>query len=247
MTLAIAHRGGSFTEANHGIENTLAAFEHADALGYRHLETDVLCTRDGVAYACHDEHLERLTGVDARLDQLTAAELDELRLAGKQPFVRLEALLQRFPETWFSIDVKADAAVEETCRVIEKLGAQHRVCLGSFEHGRLQRVRARLPGVETAASRREVFQLVLLPRRVLRRGVAYQWLGVPVSRYGLRVVNRRFMRRAHEVGAKVLVWTVDEPDEINELLDLGVDGIFTDRTDVLRDVLIARDQWEEEA
>ena len=57
------------------------------------------------------------------------------------------------------------------------------------------------------------------------------------------MVTERFVERAHAAGRPVHVWTVDEPDQMHYLLDLGVDGLMTDRTDVLRDVLVARGQW----
>ncbi|WP_229053949.1 glycerophosphodiester phosphodiesterase family protein [Aeromicrobium sp. Leaf350] len=241
MTLAIAHRGGSLTADNVGIENSLEAFAHAASLGYRHLETDVVCSRDGVAYVCHDVKLRRLTGQRLHVGDLDSAQVDELRLGGRARIPRLDELLEAHPDAWFSIDVKAADAVEETCRVIERLEATDRVCLGSFDHRRTLAIRRRLPGVETAASRREVVEALLVPPS--RRRVDYRWLSVPARRKGIPVVTRRFVEAAHATGAGVLVWTIDESREIERLVDLGVDGIFTDRTDVLRDTLVARGTW----
>lgn len=240
--MAIAHRGGSLTATNVGIENSLEAFAHAASLGYRHLETDVVCSRDGVAFVCHDSDLQRLTGARLHVGDLDAARLDELRLDGRVRIPRLAELLRAHPDAWFSIDVKTDEAVEETCRVVEEAGAVGRVCLGSFEHRRTLAIRERLPAVETAASRREVVEALLVPAS--RRRPAYRWLSVPATRYGIPVVTRRFVRAAHATGVGVLVWTIDEPAEIERLVDLGVDGIFTDRTDTLRDVLVALGTWE---
>ncbi|MFT4299784.1 MAG: glycerophosphodiester phosphodiesterase family protein [Aeromicrobium sp.] len=244
MTLAIAHRGGSLTADNPGIENSLEAFAHAASLGYRHLETDVVCSRDGIAFACHDPHLLRLTGRDVRLADLRAAEVEELLLDGRARLPRLDRLLEAHPDAWFSIDVKTDNAVEETCRVIERTGAVDRVCLGSFSHARTRAIRRRLPRVETAASQVEVARALLTPA-VLRRRPSYRWFSVPVAHRGIPVVTRRFVEAAHRAGVGVLVWTVDDPAEMARLDSLGVDGIFTDRTDLLREVLIARGSWEE--
>ncbi|WP_344198076.1 glycerophosphodiester phosphodiesterase family protein [Aeromicrobium alkaliterrae] len=242
MTLAIAHRGGSLTADNVGVENSLEAFAHAASLGYRHLETDVVCSRDGVVFVCHDVHLQRLTGQDVTVSDLDASEVEALRLDGRARIPRLEDLLKAHPDAWFSIDVKADDAVEPTCRVIEDLGVAERVCLGSFDHGRTRRIRARLPQVQTAASRREVVEALLVPARWRRP--AYRWLSVPATRGPVRVVTRRFVDAAHASGVGVLVWTIDDAPEIERLVGLGVDGIFTDRTDTLRDTLVALGTWE---
>ncbi|MDF1705101.1 MAG: glycerophosphodiester phosphodiesterase family protein [Aeromicrobium sp.] len=242
MTIAIAHRGGSLTATNVGIENSLEAFAHAASLGYRHLETDVVCSRDGVAYVSHDVKLHRLTGQRLHIGDLDAARVDELRLDGRARIPRLDALLRAHPEAWFSIDVKAADAVEETCRVVEAENAVDRVCLGSFDHRRTLAIRERLPQADTAASRREVVEALVVPPS--RRRPSYRWLSVPARRKGLPVVTRRFVEAAHATGVGVLVWTIDEPREIERLVDLGVDGIFTDRTDTLRDVLVALGTWE---
>jgi len=247
--IAFAHRGGSLVEPNIGVENSMAAFTHAYELGYRYLETDVHVSADGRVYAFHDDTLERMTGNAASIASMTADLIDAELLAGREPIPTLEALIKAFTDARLNIDVKSDDAVDETCAVIEDYDAIDRVCLASFDHARLQRIRARLPGVATATSRREAAMVKLLPLPLLRRGrvnkaVALQ---VPESRRGIRVVTRRFVDRAHACGLQVHVWTVDDADSINRLLDLGVDGIITDRTDILKDVLVNRGTWKEPA
>jgi glycerophosphoryl diester phosphodiesterase len=247
LPLAFAHRGGAQTAGNVGIENSLAAFTHAYELGYRYLETDVRRTSDGVVYAVHDAVLDRLTGSADAVATLTAESLELQRLDQREPFARLGALYDAFPDACLNIDVKSDDAVEATCAVIEEHGAIDRTCLASFSHARLRRIRQRLPGVATSASTREVVLVKLVPAPLLRLVArpAAVCLQVPPARKGLRVVTRRFVRRAHALGLQVHVWTVDDADQINELLDLGVDGIITDRTDVLKDVLVARGTWRD--
>lgn len=247
--LAIAHRGGARTAGNVGIENSLAAFAHAYELGYRHLETDVRATSDGVVYAVHDARLDRLTGSPDPIDALTAESVDLQRLDAREPFARLGALFDAFPDARLMIDVKSDAAVDPTCQVVRDHGAIDRTCLSSFSHARLRRMRRLLPGVATSASTLEVVLAKLLPTPLLRvvgqpGGVCLQ---VPYRRGRWPVVTRGFVRRAHALGQQVHVWTIDDPAEMNDLLDLGVDGIITDRTDVLKDVLIARGTWKDPA
>jgi glycerophosphoryl diester phosphodiesterase len=241
--LAFAHRGGSRTAGNVGIENSLAAFAHAYELGYRYLETDVRMSSDGVVYAIHDEVLDRLTGSLDPVSALSAESLDLQRLDQREPFARLEALYEAFPDARLNIDIKSDDAVEATCAIVTAKGAVDRTCLSSFSHARLTRIREILPEVATSASTREVVCVKFLPRLLLRpKAVCLQ---VPANRGRLRVVTRRFVRRAHALGLQVHVWTVDDADQMHQLLDLGVDGIITDRTDVLKDVLISRGTWKD--
>jgi glycerophosphoryl diester phosphodiesterase len=243
--LAFAHRGGSGTAGNVGIENSLAAFAHAYELGYRYLETDVRTSSDGVVYAVHDEALDRLTGSADPVASLTAESLDLQRLDRREPLARLEVLYESFPDARINIDVKSDDAVEPTCAIVRAQDAVDRTCLASFSHRRLQRIRATLPDVATSASGREAVRAKLLPGALARTPAVC--LQVPARRGPLRVVTRRFVRRAHASGLQVHVWTVDEPAEMHELLDLGVDGIITDRTDVLKDVLVSRGTWRDPA
>lgn len=243
--LAFAHRGGSATAGNVGIENSLAAFAHAYELGFRYLETDVRMSSDGVVYAIHDDVLERLTGSPDPVAALTAESIDLQRLDQREPFARLEALYEAFPDARLNIDVKSDDAVEATCAIVTAHDAVDRTCLSSFSHARLSRIREILPDVATSASRLEVALVKFLPRLLLRpRAVCLQ---VPAVHRGIRVVTARFVRRAHALGLQVHVWTIDDPDQMHELLDLGVDGIITDRTDLLKDVLIARGSWKDPA
>ena len=247
--LAFAHRGGAKTAGNVGIENSLAAFQHAYAVGFRYLETDVRSTSDGAVYAVHDASLERLTGALDSIAALTSESLDLQRLDQREPFARLEALYEAFPDARLNIDVKSDDAVEPTCEVVRAHDAVHRTCLSSFSHRRLSRIRSILPNVATSASTREVILTRFLPRPLLRgmarpRGVCLQ---VPHRRGRITVVTPGFVRRAHALGLQVHVWTIDDEHEMTQLLDRGVDGIITDRTDVLKRVLVARGDWQEPA
>jgi glycerophosphoryl diester phosphodiesterase len=247
--LAFAHRGGSRTAGNVGIENSLAAFTHAYELGYRYLETDVRQTSDGIVYAVHDAALDRLTGSSDLVASLTAESLELQRLDQREPIARLEAIFDAFPDARINIDVKSDDAVDATCAVVVAHDAVDRTCLASFSHSRMRKIRRRLPAVATSASTREVVLVKFVPAPLLRlftrpRAVCLQ---VPPERRGIRVVTPRLLRRAHALGIQVHVWTIDEADQINELLDLGVDGIITDRTDVLKDVLVARGTWRDPA
>lgn len=241
VPLAFAHRGGAAISQNAGIENTVAAFAHAYGLGYRYFETDVRLSADGVPMAFHDETLDRLTGENIPVAALSASELEARLLDGREPIVRLERLFEEFPKARFNIDIKSDDAVVATLQLLNQRNLLPEVCLASFNHRRLGRIRRLAPDVLTSASSVEAARVVFgLP--VPRRPKVYQ---VPVERKGVPVVTRRFIDRVHRRGAHVHVWTIDDPTEMIRMLDLGVDGIMTDRTDLLKEVLQNRGEWEE--
>jgi glycerophosphoryl diester phosphodiesterase len=243
LPLAFAHRGGAGLE----LENSMAAFERAVALGYRYLETDVHATADGVLLAFHDRTLDRVTGRSGRLRRLTAADVEQIRIAGSAAIPRLEDILGTWPDVRVNVDVKDWPAIGPLVETVRRTDALDRLCVASFSDRRLARVRAAL-GPHLCTS--------LGPIGVLRlRASAYAQMlsraatsGVPCAqvppRIGvLPVVDARLLGVAHRRGLSVHVWTVDDPTEMRRLLDLGVDGIMTDRPEVLREVLLGRGLW----
>ena len=242
---AFAHRGWHLDDLA-GMENSLAAFRRAAAEGYRYLETDVRATCDGVVVVLHDPTLDRTTDRSGAIEQLDWAAVRTARVGGREPVCRLEELLEELPEARFNVDVKADSAVTPVVELLHRTGAWHRVCLASFSEARLQRLRrAAGPrlltsiGTASAAALRLRSALPFLPGPPIRGGLAQ----LPVRRHGIPLVDRALLRYAHGHGLEVHVWTIDRAEEMAALLDLGVDGLVTDRPDVLRDVLRGRDAW----
>lgn len=245
--LAFAHRGGAYHPEVEGLENSLVAFRHAVDLGYHYLETDVHATRDGTLFAFHDAALDRVTEHRGTVADLTASEVARALIGGREQIPTMAGLLEEFPDVRFNIDIKSDAAVEPLAAMVRATRAEERVLVGSFSPRRITRFR-RLVGdrVATAASPVEAALFRLLPTARLvelaaRRGAAA--LQLPHRRKGLPVVTRGLVHRAHALGLHVHVWTIDDPGQMHELLDLGVDGLMTDRTDRLRAVLVERGQW----
>lgn len=243
--LAFAHRGGAFHPDLEGLENTLAAFQHAVDLGYRHLETDVHATRDGVLLAFHDTALDRVTSGTGRIEELRYVDVAAALIGDREEIPTLQTLLDHFPGAFFNIDIKSAAAVEPLARTLESTQTQHRVCVASFSHRRIAAFRRHSGGrVLTAASPPEVAAFRFAPGPLPRLRPPHPGpLQVPWRVHGLTVVTPRLVDRAHRAGRQVHVWTVDDPDDMHRLLDLGVDGLMTDRTDVLREVLLDRRQW----
>ncbi len=245
--LAFAHRGGSYHPDIEGLENTLAAFRHAVGLGYRYLETDVHVTRDGVLLAFHDLALDRVTDRRGQVADLTVAEVQEAMIGGRERVATLAELFEAFPDCRFNIDLKSESAVPALADFVVSQDAADRVLVGSFSRARLNRFRRLTRGrVPTSAHPLEVAAYRLLPSGrladVVTRGRVAA-LQIPHRRGRLWLVTPGLVRRAHAARKHVHVWTVDDPDEMRELLDRGVDGLITDRTDILKRVLVERGQW----
>ncbi len=245
--VALAHRGG--TES--ATENSMEAFAHAvETLGFRYLEADAHATRDGVLVAFHDDRLDRVTDRKGRIADLTWADLRDVRMAGGERIVRLEDLLAAWPHVRINIDPKTDPAAERLPALLARVGfGLDRLCIGAFSDRRLGRLRAALgPDLCTSMGPLEVLRLRLAswgwPRD---RDFVARCCQVPVVEKGIPVADLRFVRAAHDRGLKVHVWTVNDEREMERLLDLGVDGLITDRPSILRRVLERRGQWSPSA
>jgi glycerophosphoryl diester phosphodiesterase len=243
--LAFAHRGFSL----HGMENSVAAFRAAVELGTLHLETDVHTTSDGVVLVFHDASLDRVTDSSGRIAELTAAEVAKARIGGVEPVPTFDELVAAFPDARLNLDVKDWNSVIATAKAIEKHGIHSRVLVTSFSDRRRRAV-LKLLSQRTASSAGSTLTALFvllgpvmpvgLARKVLTGVDAFQ---VP-ARYGrFPVVTAGFVRRAHRVGVQVHVWTINHSAEMERLLELGVDGIVSDRLDLLKDVLVRRGQW----
>jgi glycerophosphoryl diester phosphodiesterase len=239
--IAFAHRGG----AADGLENTLTQFRRAVAAGYRYIETDVHATADGKLVAFHDSTLDRVTDGAGRIADLPWEDVRHARVAGSEPVPLFEDLLEEFPEVRWNVDIKAEPALHPLLDLIERIDGWDRICVGSFSESRVVRAqRLAGPRLATSYGTRGVLGLRLrswgMPAKLRRSAVAAQ---VPESQWGIPVVDRRFVRKAHALGLQVHVWTINDPDRMHRLLDLGVDGIMTDHIDTLRKVLEDRGSW----
>lgn len=241
-----AHRGWHLGELA-GMENSLSALRRAADEGYRYLETDVRATRDGVLVVQHDPILDRTTDATGTVAELDWAQVRAARIGGREPPCRLEDLLEELPDTLLNIDVKADDAVEPVLSLLERTDAWERVCLASFSDARLRRLcNAAGPRLLTSMGTASAAALRLrsiAPWHPAGLGITGGLAQVPRRHRNLRVVDRALVRYAHRWGTEVHVWTIDTAAEMAELLDLGVDGLITDRPDLLREVLAARGLW----
>jgi glycerophosphoryl diester phosphodiesterase len=245
---AFAHRGWHIGELA-GMENSLAAFRRAAAEGYRYLETDVRATRDGVVVVMHDATLDRTTDSSGEIERLGWNLVRTAQVNGREPICQLAHLFEELPDALLNIDVKADSAVAPVLDLLRRMSQWHRVCLASFSESRLQRLRAAAGpqlltsmGTASAAALRLRSVCPVPPGTTPIRGELAQ---LPLRWRGIPMTDRALVRYAHRLGREVHVWMVDQATEMHALLDLGVDGLMTDRPDVLRDVLRTRLVWPE--
>ncbi|MCQ6272354.1 glycerophosphodiester phosphodiesterase [Pseudarthrobacter sp. R1] len=247
--VAMAHRGFS----REGLENSMAAFRAAVELGYRYLETDVHTTADGVVLVFHDDTLDRVTDGSGQIAALTAAEVVGARISGREPIPTFDDLVTGLPGARLNVDVKDWNSVRSLAAAIERHQAHSRVLVTSFSDRRRRAVLKLLSRPVASSAGVVPVALFTVLGRVLP-GPVFRWtmrhvlhgvqaLQVPVRRGMIEVVTPGFIRRAHALGLVVHVWTVNEPAEMRRLLRLGVDGIVTDRADLLRDVLQERGEW----
>jgi glycerophosphoryl diester phosphodiesterase len=229
----LAHRGLATTAP----ENTLAAFRNAVAAGATIIETDVHATRDGVVVVAHDPDLRRVAGRALGVEELTLVELQAIDLGGGETFPTLAEVLATFADSRFNIDVKSAAAARLVGDVVTRADAAERVLLTSFSEARRRRALRDSPGSATSASA-PLFAVALfavaagltpLARLVLRNVDAVQ---IPTKAAGITTVAPRILSRLRRAGVEVHVWTINDPAEMRELLDAGVDGLVSDRCDL---------------
>lgn len=240
--VAFAHRGG----AEEHPENTMRAFAAAVAMGYRYIETDIHITSDGKLLAFHDDRLERVCDGAGLIQSLPWSVVQQARVAGTEPIVELQELLETFPETRFNLDIKHWAALEPSLELLDRMQCWDRVCIGSFSDRRLGQVRNKLKrnGVRVCTSMGPLGVLAMKAReyRLPTRSSAL-CAQVPVKHAGITVVTPKFVNACHARNMPVHVWTIDEPDEIRRLVNLGVDGIMTDKPSLLKQVLVEMGRW----
>jgi glycerophosphoryl diester phosphodiesterase len=255
--LVMAHRG----ESGNIPENTMASLEAATELGVDVLESDVRLTKDDEIVLFHDEDLKRTTGKTGTVRSYTLEELLQFDLGfnftldegitfpfrGKGlKIVTLREAFERFPDAVFNLDIKDTfpSAPMEVTRLISQMERKQSVIVASFTDVQIERFRQLLPDVPTSAHPGEVRRFVFSSKigfpRIKKERIHYRAFQVPVKSGPLTVVTKKFITKAHEHGIAVHVWTINDEATMNKLIDLGVDGIFTDHPSLLKSVLQER-------
>jgi len=235
----------------------MTAFTGAIELGYRHLETDLRLTSDGVLVCFHDDTVDRTTNGRGPVVSLTLSELKALD-AGHRHLTpdgygfrgrgvevpTLQELVTTFPDVSVVVDLKGEGLAKPLARLVAELGLADRLIVGSFSERRLAEFRELTGGRVPTSSGPITSRAWLLAARAGRgvRGPASA-LQLPARSRGMRVVDERLVVSAHGHGLQVHVWTVNTAPEMAHLLDMGADGLITDRPDILRKVLDDRGEW----
>lgn len=253
--LVIAHQGGD------GIwpGDTMFAFENAVRIGADVLEMDAHITKDGRIVLMHDEKVDRTTDGTGLIEDLTLEELKQLDAAYKWsndegktfPYrgqgiqvPALEELFQEFPERRYVIEIKLtrNPIDRPLCDLIRQYRMQDKVLIASFHDEAMQNFRAACPEVATSASRGEVTKFVLLGKVLLSGLDRPQYESIqppydPEESMNIPIMTPRFIRQAHAKNIAVEPWTVDDPGLMKQYIQWGVDGIITDRPDLMIEVL----------
>ena len=233
----MAHRGGSLEAP----ENTIESFKYAIEIGSDIIETDIQLSSDGVPYIFHDDDLKRIPGIEKNFNDLLASEIDELNIFGDFKIPTLEETLKQFPDTKFQIDFKTDEVVDPAIEIINKLPhVKKNLCIASFSSQRLQKIKSKLSDVTYSMGPHEVLKLLLKSFGIYRGEVGGDCLQIPIYRYGIKIVTKRFVDFCKRENIKISVWTINSIEEMDYLIDLDVDGIITDKPKALINLLASK-------
>jgi len=238
----LAHRGLVTPVAERGgiAENSFAAVAAAHSAGAHYIESDCHRTADGVVVLFHDDDLSRVTGDPRKIADVSVRELEHL-MAERGGLITLTQALTSFPTVRFNLDVKAADAASAVGAAVAPFGDRVLVTSFSDERRRAALAAARAVGgpIRPATSGgRGIIARVLAAlsmrsdRLVARALTGVDALQLPERQGRLPIVTPRLIAAAHRHGVEVHVWTVNQPDDMVRLVDMGVDGIVTDRADV---------------
>jgi glycerophosphoryl diester phosphodiesterase len=250
--MVIAHQGGEQLRPS----NTMPAFEHAVQLGVDVLEMDIHQTKDGILVLMHDDTVDRTTNGSGAIKDMTLAEIKELDAGyywtndeGQTYPYRgqgitvptMEEIFEAFPHMPMNIEIKQDSPsiVEPFCDLIHEYGMADQVLIPSFHPDTMNEFREKCPGIATSMAEPEIrlffgLNKVGLGSLFTPPGQAFQ---VPEESGGLQIITPRFVEGAQNRNIAVHVWTINDPDEMKRFIEMDVDGIITDRPDLLLEIL----------
>ena len=221
-------------------ENTIPAFQAALEHGATHLESDTQSTNDGHAVLLHDSDLRRVAGIDAAISELTLEEVKKIRLTNNGVIPTLFEALKHFPTAFFNLDIKTKIAIDPTIRAIEDAKAHNRVLVSSFSNPtRKSALKKFSQPVATSASA-SVALTAWLSHTVFF-GFGFQSiianvdaLQVPTNLGIVDFSKKSFIDRVKRHQTEIHFWTINDPTEMQRLIEAGADGIVSDRVDLFK-------------
>ena len=246
--IVMAHRGGGDEAA----ENSMAAFRRLKDIGIRYLETDAQLTADGQVVLCHDESLDRTYGGQGLISEHLFKDILKLRDADGGQMPLLADVLNEFPDLYLNLDAKTNDVAEPMLQVLREHDALGRTMIASFSERRLEKIRKEGgPEVSTSLGVSAIVRLMIAAQtntnaetwRVPGPRLRARAAQVPIRTRGIRVLDQRFVVASHEAGLAVHVWTVNDPQVMVDLVQMGVDGIVTDRPFMAKEVLQGMGLW----
>ena len=236
----IAHRGASLLAS----ENSFESFRKAFDLGYRVIETDIHCSKDGTAYIFHDITLERLTGENLKISDLKDVDIDSLKINNSSIIPRLSNVFEEFPEGLFNLDAKTWKSTTPIVDTIQNMGCRSRVCIGSFNDRRVNAIIKEL-GLETCHSMgtSNVIKFYLGAQLGVEQHFTSQCIQLPIKMFGISLTTRKVLSYARKLGIKIHFWTINNPVIMQQLLELNVDGIMTDDCVLLKEIMKEQNKW----
>ena len=233
LFIGLSHRGNS----KKFIENSFEAFNSVIQMGYRYIETDLRLTLDKEVIAFHDPDLKRLFNLDLQVKNLTFNEIANLFKEKNCNLLTLKDALRKFPRIHFNIDLKVEEVIQDSIKVVADLNAFDRVCFASFHSSRTRKVLRHNQNAIISMGMKDValFKFFNLNDKNIKI------IQIPLKWKGIKILTRNLIKKANISNLLVHVWTINDRKTINNLIDLGVNGIVTDEPELLMEIMKERD------
>ena len=233
LFIGLSHRGNS----KKFIENSFEAFNSVFHMGYKYIETDLRITLDKKIIAFHDPDLKRLFNLDLQVKDLTFNEISNLYKEKNCSLLTLEDALKKFPDIHFNIDLKVEEVIQDSIKLVADLNAFDRVCFASFHSSHTRKVLRHNQNAIVSMGIKDIalFKFFKFNNKNIKI------MQIPLKWKGIKVLTRNLIQNADKSNLLVHVWTINDRKTINNLIDLGVNGIITDEPELLMEIMKERD------
>ena len=233
LFIGLSHRGNS----KKFIENSFEAFNSVFHMGYKYIETDLRITLDKKIIAFHDPDLKRLFNLDLQVKDLTFNEISNLYKEKNCSLLTLEDALKKFPDIHFNIDLKVEEVIQDSIKLVADLNAFDRVCFASFHSSHTRKVLRHNQNAIVSMGIKDIalFKFFKFNNKNIKI------MQIPLKWKGIKILTRNLIQNADKSNLLVHVWTINDRKTINNLIDLGVNGIITDEPELLMEIMKERD------